>query len=88
MKDDFNRAVLAELRLIRKAVEVRSAVSPRLLTVPQAASYLSASVWAVRSLAWSREVPSVRIGDASCSIYLTSTATSRRQKNRANTALT
>jgi excisionase family DNA binding protein len=62
VKDVFNREVLAELRLIRKALEVRAAVSPRLLTVPQAASYLSASVWAVRSLAWSREVPSVRVG--------------------------
>lgn len=62
MNDFFSRKVLVELRLIRKAFEVRPAVSPRLLTVPQAASYLSASVWAVRSLAWSREVPSVRIG--------------------------
>jgi len=58
----FRRLVLEELRLIRTALEVRSAVSPRLLTVPQAASYLSASVWAVRSLAWSKEVPCVRIG--------------------------
>jgi excisionase family DNA binding protein len=58
----FRRLVLAELRLIRQALEVRSAVPPRLLTVPQAASYLSASVWAVRSLAWSRELPHVRIG--------------------------
>jgi excisionase family DNA binding protein len=60
--DDFNRKVIAELKLIRKALEVRAALSPRLLTVPQAASYLSSSVWAVRSLAWSKEVPHVRIG--------------------------
>jgi excisionase family DNA binding protein len=58
----FRRLVLKELRLIRQALEVRPAVSPRLLTVPQTATYLSASVWAVRSLAWSKEVPCVRIG--------------------------
>lgn len=59
---DLPVLVLAELRLIRRALETRSAVSPRLLTVPQAASYLSTSVWAIRSLAWSKEVPHVRVG--------------------------
>jgi excisionase family DNA binding protein len=33
-----------------------SAVTPRLLTVKQAAAYTGATVWAIRELYWSKEV--------------------------------
>jgi len=32
-------------------------IEPRMLTVKHAAAYLGATVWFVRSLAWSRKVP-------------------------------
>lgn len=35
---------------------------PRLLTVKQAAVYLACSVFAVRSLGWGGQVPSLKIG--------------------------
>jgi excisionase family DNA binding protein len=34
----------------------------RLLTVSQAAAYLATTVWCMRSLAWKKEVPTVRLG--------------------------
>jgi len=34
----------------------------RLLTVKDAAQYLSCTVWAVRELAWAQKVPSIKIG--------------------------
>jgi excisionase family DNA binding protein len=37
-------------------------IVPRLLTVQQAAAYLSTSVHAVRQLQWGREIPSLKIG--------------------------
>jgi excisionase family DNA binding protein len=37
-------------------------ITPRLLCVKSAAAYLSATVWAMRKLAWNAEVPSVKIG--------------------------
>jgi excisionase family DNA binding protein len=37
-------------------------IVPRLLTIPQAAVYLAATVWAVRALLWSRKIPHVVIG--------------------------
>ncbi len=36
--------------------------TPRLLTIPQTAVYLSCAVWAVRSLLWARQVPYLKIG--------------------------
>ncbi len=47
------------------AVPVTPPVSPeqpRLLTIKAAALYLSASVWAVRTLAWEQRVPYIRLG--------------------------
>ena len=41
---------------------VPAPVAPRLFTIPQAAGYLSATVWAVRSLIWAKELPNIRIG--------------------------
>jgi excisionase family DNA binding protein len=37
-------------------------ITPRLLTIKQAAIYLSATVWSVRQLLWARTVPHVIIG--------------------------
>lgn len=34
----------------------------RLLTVSDAARYLSTTVWCVRSLVWAKELPSIRLG--------------------------
>ncbi len=36
--------------------------SPRLLTIQAAAVYLSATVWAVRQLIWSKELRAIRMG--------------------------
>lgn len=41
---------------------ITSAAQPRLLTVPQAASYLACTIPAVRQLQWSRSVPFLKIG--------------------------
>ena len=38
------------------------AVSPRMLTVQDAAAYLSATVWFVRSLVWDQKVRSLKFG--------------------------
>jgi excisionase family DNA binding protein len=46
-----------------KKISVVPAVQPRLLTIRAAAAYLSASVWAIRTLAWSQAVPYVKIGN-------------------------
>lgn len=37
-------------------------VSPRLLRIAEAAQYLSASVWFVRSLIWNRQIPFLKFG--------------------------
>ena len=37
-------------------------IEPRLLTVRQAAAYLGATVWFVRTLAWSRNIPHLILG--------------------------
>ena len=39
-----------------------AAIQPRLLTVNQAAQYLSSTSWAIRKLAWSKTVPFIRLG--------------------------
>ena len=41
---------------------VSAGVSPRLLGVKATAAYLNATIWAVRSLAWHRAVPFLKIG--------------------------
>ena len=38
------------------------ASSPRLLTIPMAAAYLSCSVWSIRNLIWNRAIPHIQIG--------------------------
>ena len=37
-------------------------LTPRLLTVKQAAAYTSATVWAIRQLLWSHALPHIAIG--------------------------
>jgi excisionase family DNA binding protein len=39
-----------------------ASVTPRLLTIKQAAQYCSATVWSIRSLVWSKELPACVIG--------------------------
>jgi excisionase family DNA binding protein len=46
-----------------QAAAAKGELAPRLLPIKQAAAYLSCTVWAVRSLAWNREVPSLKIGN-------------------------
>lgn len=46
-----------------QAAAATGALAPRLLPIKQAAEYLSCTVWAVRSLVWNREVPSLKIGN-------------------------
>jgi excisionase family DNA binding protein len=46
-----------------QAAAATGVLAPRLLPIKQAAGYLSCTVWAVRSLAWNREVPSMKIGN-------------------------
>jgi excisionase family DNA binding protein len=38
-------------------------IPPRMLTIKQAASYLGATVWFVRNLAWNRAVPHMQLGN-------------------------
>lgn len=37
-------------------------IAPRLVTIKQAAAYCSCSVWAIRDVIWSRELPACKIG--------------------------
>jgi excisionase family DNA binding protein len=37
-------------------------VVPRLLTIKQAAAYLSCAVWQVRTLLWSKEIAHIKLG--------------------------
>jgi excisionase family DNA binding protein len=49
------------------SVSVQSTVAPlrsRLLTVKQAAAYMSSPVWTVRTLIWGREIKVIRKGKA------------------------
>jgi excisionase family DNA binding protein len=36
--------------------------APRLLDIKNAAHYLSTSVWQMRQLVWSKQIPNVRLG--------------------------
>jgi excisionase family DNA binding protein len=44
------------------ASEVSSGITPRLLTVKQAAAYSGATVWAIRQLYWAKEIAGTIIG--------------------------
>jgi hypothetical protein len=43
--------------------KITPAVTPRLMGIKATALYLGATIWAVRSLAWSRAVSSLKIGN-------------------------
>ena len=45
-----------------KSVSPAVPITPRLLTIQEAARYLSATVWATRALLWSKELRHVQIG--------------------------
>ena len=38
------------------------AIQPRLLNVEETAQYLSTTTWAVRKLAWAKDVPHIKLG--------------------------
>ena len=42
--------------------EVNSAVTPRLLTIKQAATYCACAVWAIRQAIWAKELAACKIG--------------------------
>lgn len=42
------------------------AITPRLLTIRAAATYLSCSPWSVRELIWRRQLPKIKIGRRFC----------------------
>jgi excisionase family DNA binding protein len=48
--------------MAKKLTEGTGSLAPRLLTVVQAAAYLSTTTWAIRKLAWSKDVPHIRLG--------------------------
>lgn len=48
---------------VQKTNNPEVSLQPRLIGIKAAAVYLGATVWAMRSLVWNREVPSLRIGN-------------------------
>ena len=47
----------------KPAKAITGAIEPRLLSIKQASSYLNCTIWATRSLAWNRDVASLKIGN-------------------------
>jgi excisionase family DNA binding protein len=43
-------------------VAVQASPAPRLLRISEAARYLSATPWLIRSLIWSRSIPFLKLG--------------------------
>jgi excisionase family DNA binding protein len=48
--------------LVATPVVPESKAAPRLLRIQQAAEYLSATPWFIRSLIWSRAIPFLQLG--------------------------
>ncbi len=46
-----------------QGADAAAVLAPRLLPIKAAAAYLSCTIWAVRTLAWNREVASFKIGN-------------------------
>jgi excisionase family DNA binding protein len=59
---NFKVLLLAELRLIRKGIAQPRPSVPRLLSIKDAAHYLGATTWAMRTLQWERTIPHIKIG--------------------------
>jgi excisionase family DNA binding protein len=47
---------------VAKKKETPAPIAPRLLNIEMAAQYLSTTAWAMRKLAWSKDVPHIRLG--------------------------
>ena len=58
MKDNKKELLLSDFS--------RPVITPRLLTIKDTALYLSCTVWAVRNMIWSRELPKITIGKRYC----------------------
>jgi hypothetical protein len=43
-------------------ITTQSPITPRLITIKQAAAYCSCAVWAIRQFIWSKELPAFKIG--------------------------
>jgi excisionase family DNA binding protein len=49
---------------VKKPIQAATGeLAPRLLSIKSAAAYLCCTIWAVRTLAWNRDVPSLKIGN-------------------------
>jgi excisionase family DNA binding protein len=42
---------------------IQTPITPRLVTIKQAAAYCSCSVWAIRQVIWSKELRACKIGN-------------------------
>jgi excisionase family DNA binding protein len=47
---------------VSNAANLSEPITPRLLTIPQAAVYCACAVWAIRQAIWSRELAAFTIG--------------------------
>jgi excisionase family DNA binding protein len=47
----------------RLPTPTESPITPRLVTIKQAAAYCSCSVWAIRQVIWSKELRACKIGN-------------------------
>ena len=45
-----------------KKAQATPALQPRLLNVEESAAYLSTTTWAIRKLAWAKDVPHIKLG--------------------------
>ncbi len=46
----------------RRTIDEAPIVSPRLLTLPEAAHYLGCTLWSIRELIWKGQLPYTRFG--------------------------
>jgi excisionase family DNA binding protein len=46
----------------KKKAATTPTIQPRLLNIEDAAAYMSTTTWAMRKLAWAKDVPHVRLG--------------------------
>jgi hypothetical protein len=58
-------------------------ITPRLLSLKSAATYLGCAFWAVRELCWARELKPIRIGKRDCIDIVDLNAWIERKKNAA-----
>lgn len=46
----------------QRDIQATVSITPRLVTIKQAAAYCACSVWAIRQVIWSKELPACMIG--------------------------